>query len=195
MKDPISRRKFMALTAAFSLALAFGKLTGFAQAATKAVKWPSTMEMAVHFELVQASGGRYQRPYVAAYIEDASGKAVRTLSLWAQTGGKGRRHMPELRRWYRNEQDRQARDGGDLMSTVTSPTRNAGKYTVVWDGKNDKKALVDQGDYYICVEESREDGPYQLVRQKITVGSTPFTHKLGDNGELKGVGVEYRKRI
>ncbi|GGJ28747.1 DUF2271 domain-containing protein [Deinococcus roseus] len=188
----LSRRSFLTRTGAFAATLMVGRLA-LAQGA-KTSKFNSDLEMAINFEIQQTSGGRYQRPYVAVWIENASGYPVRTVSLWIENSGKGLRYVRELRRWYQDETTRSGKDGGDLISTVSSSTRNAGKYTVVWDGKNDRKALVDQGEYYICVEESREHGPYQLVRKKVTVGDAALKETLGSDGELKDVSIELRKR-
>lgn len=189
----LSRRNFLTRSAALASTLLVGRMA-FAQSATKSSKFNDDLEMAISFELEQPSGGRYNRPYVAVWIENESGYPVRTVSLWMLTSAKGMRWVRDLRRWAQGEATRQAKDGGDLVATVSSPTRNAGKYTVVWDGKNDKKALVDQGDYYICVEEAREHGPYQLVRKKVTIGNSPAKQSLGSDGELKDVSIELRKR-
>ena len=45
----------------------------------------------------------------------------------------------------------------------------------------------------MCVESARQNGPYSLVREKVTLGSALFKQKLGTNAELKDVAVEFRK--
>jgi NAD(P)-dependent dehydrogenase (short-subunit alcohol dehydrogenase family) len=52
--------------------------------------WNDATELAINFEVFAPSSGRYKRPYIAVWIEDASGFPVRTLALWVQTG-KGSR--------------------------------------------------------------------------------------------------------
>lgn len=186
-----SRRSFIARSFAALVALALSRCPVLAQVNAK--KWNQDMELAVDFEIEAPTSGRYKSPYAAVWIENAAGASVRTLSLWVATG-KGSRWIPDLRRWYRDEQERQSKDGGDLISTVSSPTRMPGQYSLVWDGRNDKKALVDQGEYYICVEVVREHGPYGLVREKFNFANSAFSKKLSGDGEIKEVSLEYRKR-
>jgi hypothetical protein len=196
-KSWISRRSFLAKTTHTVLALALGN---WASATVKtpntaaAVKWDASLELAINLTLDRPSGGRYNRPYVAVWLEDATGNAVRTLELWMKSDRGGVRYLEHLTRWTRDEEGRQSKDGGDLASSVSSPTREAGKYTVVWDGKNDKNVLLAQGTYFVCIETAREHGPYQLVREAVVLGAKPLSKKLTGDGELKEVSVDYRKR-
>ena len=171
----ISRRSLIHRSAALALTLWVGR--GLAQ-----TKWASGMQLAVTFELV-AGSGNYKRPYVAVWLENAQGLPVRTLALWYEQG-RGQRWLGELRRWYSR---------GDLQSTVSGPTRMPGKYALAWDGKDDKGALVNQGDYYVCVEMAREHGPYELFREKISVSSSAFNKSYTPDGEVKGVSLAYGK--
>ncbi|WP_425145024.1 DUF2271 domain-containing protein [Deinococcus sp.] len=183
----VTRRGFLARSAAAALSLALGSKLAFAQGKAK---WNAATELAVSFTTTpDGSGfGRVQRPYVAVWIEDAGGTPVRTLGLWMLSPPRGNRYLNELRRWYAAASSEPA-----FAPTSTSPTPNPGSYSVVWDGKNDKGAPVEVGDYYVCVESAREHGPYSLVREKVSVGSTPFKQKLGANSEIKDVSVEFRK--
>jgi len=189
---PISRRSLIAViaTTAFSLPSVFALATG----RRSAPKFDPRFEMLVDVEIAVQEGWRVHRPYVAVWIEDASGKSIRTLSLWVQTMRRGPRWIPDLRRWYRDEQNRAQVEGGDLIYTVSSATREAGKYSLTWDGKNDKGKLVDQGEYTLCVEAACEHGTYQLSTKKFRVGSSPFKAELEGNVEIKGATVEFRKR-
>ena len=196
MTHPVNRRRFLAQalkTSAAALAtLALPRLN-LASAATAAASpsakatLPSTMELAVNLTLAQASGFRYNRPYVAVYIEDAQGNPVRTLSLWAETN-RHARYISELRRWFS--------ESSDLIATVSSPTRNPGSYSLVWDGKTDAGKQAPQGQYFVCVEAAREHGPYGLVRQAVTLGTAPLKKALDSsvNPDLGSVSVDYRKK-
>ena len=82
----------------------------------------------------------------------------------------------------------------DLVATVSGATRNPGKYSVVWDGKDDQGAPVKPGTYTFYLESAREHGAYQLMKHEFTVGGPPFTAPLKDADELKGVTLEYRRR-
>ncbi|MEZ4608524.1 MAG: DUF2271 domain-containing protein [Deinococcales bacterium] len=184
----LSRRSFLAKASASVLALAVGGTKVFAQ---NTPAWDPNMQLLINFEVLAPGSGRYKKPYVAVWIEDSLGFPVRTLLLWVQTG-KGNRWIPDLKRWYRGEQNRKNTYGGDLITAVSSPTRLAGQYSLVWDGLNDANYYVYQGDYYLCVESAREHGPYSLIREKISLGTTPFSQTLQGNQELGGVGIEYR---
>jgi hypothetical protein len=152
------------------------------------------MEVAVEFEIIQGSEFRWRRPYVAVWVEDRSGKYIRTLSLWVQTSRKGPRWIPDLRKWYRFAQDQLQAGGPDLVATVSSATRTAGKYTLVWNGRDDKDKPVEQGVYNICIEAAREHGTYQLMRKEINCGGKEAKAEIEGNVEIRGAVLEYRKR-
>jgi hypothetical protein len=193
MSSRISRRHFLNRSATFASFIALGGLSTLRSLAAKAVaKWDAKMELEVAFEINNPGGFRYNRPYIAVWLENAAGKPVRTLGLWYQTG-RGERWLEHLTRWFDAEASRKSTDGGDLTVTISGPTREPGKYKLVWDGKNDKKALVDQGEYFICIESAREHGPYQLIRERLEVAAAPFNKALTGNDEIKGVSVAYRK--
>lgn len=157
-------------------------------------KFDPHFELAVNIELPVLDGFRVRRPYVAVWLEDSEGRSVRTLGLWMQLNRKGPKYLPDLRRWFRDEFARRTTDGGDLSTTLSSATREAGKYSFVWDGKDDKGKLVDQGEYTLCIEAARQHGTYQLISQKLTVESHSFQVTLPNNIEVKDATVEFRKR-
>lgn len=185
------------LTGLIAGALSLTPLAALARSknsATKPARWNEHMELAVNVELNLPEGFRVHRPYIAVWVEDAQGNSIRTLSLWVQMNRKGGKWIPDLRRWWRGEQARQAKAGGDLVSTVSSATRVPGKYTLIWDGKDDSGKLVAQGNYSVFIEAARDHGTYQLMKQDVVIGKKPFAQNLVGNIEVKGASVEYRKR-
>ena len=155
---------------------------------TSGALFDGTKEVAVSFKYVPAASvGRIDNPYVAVWIEDAAGAAVRSISLNYQIG-RGDRYLPDLTRWFRTAKATAAVD------TISSATRVPGAYKIVWDGMDDKHAPVPQGDYFVCVEAARERGPYELVREQVTIGNAPFMKSLVAKGELQDVTVELRAR-
>ena len=74
--NPISRRSFLARATTTLAALTFARVS-VAQSGKAAL--PSSMELVVDFTIQPSSGGRYNRPYVAVWLEDAQGLPVRTL--------------------------------------------------------------------------------------------------------------------
>jgi hypothetical protein len=161
---------------------------------TAAKKWDSKKELAISFSIATQDGMRARRPYVAVWIEDEKGKLVRTLAVYVQQGQKGSRWYSDLKRWYRARTDFYDATKIDLISTVSTATKAPGDYVLKWDGKDDRKALVDQGKYYVCIEAAREHGTYQLIRQDLTVGSSTFAKTLTGNVEISSAKVDYRKK-
>lgn len=190
LEKPISRRSL--LTGLF--ALTAGRVLAKAPVPVGAKKFDGKYEMAIDVEIAKQDGFRVHRPYVAVWLEDKNGNSVRTLSLWVQTDRRGPRWIPDLRRWYRDAQEKALSAGKDLVQTVSSATREAGKYSLVWDGKDDAGKFVDQGEYTLFVEAAREHGTYQLITQKLNVGTKPFKQSLSGNVEIAGGAVELRKR-
>ena len=128
------------------------------------------------------------------WIEDANGKPVRTLTLWVNTSGRGPRYIRELRKWANTARDAQDAGAPDLISTVSSATRMPGQYGVMWNGRDDKGNVVDQGTYRIFVEAAREHGSYGLMQKELTLGQTPVAADLTPNDEIGRARVEYRRR-
>jgi thiamine biosynthesis lipoprotein len=196
LSAPIGRRDLIARLAA--TALAFTGLSAFGArrllAESRAPKWDEHYELAVDLEIAAPEGGRYHRPYVAVWVEDASGREVRTLSTWVNTSGRGPRYIRELRRWSRAASDVQQAGGPDLVATVSSATRLPGRYTVTWDGKDENGRLVDQGTYRVIIEAAREHGTYGIMQEEMTFGTKPVVADLAGNTEIRGARLDYRRR-
>lgn len=144
--------------------------------------WPQgfVLDVSVAYE---GGGFRYRNPYLAVFVEDESGRLVRTLGLFLM-GGKGQRWWPDLRRYYAQGAD---------MATLAGPTRPPGRYAFRWDGKDEKGRPVGQGTYYLVVEYAREHGPYELFREALSLGEAPFKKTFARDGEVKEVAVDYHK--
>lgn len=101
--------------------------------------------------------------------------------------GKGERWWDALKRYYLL---------GDVatMRTLSGPTRPPGRYTVAWDGKDERGKAVVQGVYYVCVEYAREHGPYELFREKVELLEKPFQRAYPLKGELQEVVLDYGRK-
>jgi hypothetical protein len=132
-------------------------------------------------------GGGIKNPYVVVWIENAAGAPVRSISLNYQAG-RGEQYLRDLTRWSRTAQ------ASASVATISSATKVPGTYKIVWDGNDDKKAPVAQGDYFVCIEAAREHGPYEIVREQVSIGAEPFVKPLAAKGELQDVTVELRAR-
>lgn len=129
-------------------------------------------------------GGMVRNPYVAVWVEDASGALVRTISLWHLQGGQDR-WLSELHRWY-------AASGG--VDTTSSATRAPGTYDLTWDLTGADGKAIPAGTYTLCVEASREHGPYSLVTGTVQLDdkAIAITQDLAGNGELSAVAISYQ---
>lgn len=194
--NPLRRRDVLARLA--GVALSFSGLTAFTRSAgtarVAAPKWDDRFELAIDFEIAPQQGGRYHRPYVAIWVEDASGRPVRTLSLWVNTSGRGPRYIRELRRWFTLARDEASAGAPALIDTVSSATRLPGRYSVSWNGRDDRGGVVEQGTYRLFIEASREHGTYQLIQQELALAAKPVAADLPGNEEIGSARVEYRRR-
>jgi hypothetical protein len=156
-------------------------------AAASGASFPAGGELVVNFTYTSTeSGGRVHNPYIAVWIEDAAGEMINTISLWMKADEA--KYLRELTRF--NESESTYVDAGGDIDAVTSATRQAGAYSLVWDGTGIDGAPVAQGDYFICIEAAREHGPYELIREAFTLGAEAFTQALADNGELGAASIE-----
>ncbi len=187
---PSTAKAATATTVAVAPATARAGATGAAGAAFDATK-----ELAISFSYVAdttaggggGKGGGIKNPYVVVWIENAAGVPIRSISLNYQAG-RGEQYLRDLTRWARTAQ------ASASVATISSATKVPGVYKIVWDGNDDKKAPVAQGDYFVCIEASREHGPYEIVREQISIGADPFVKPLAAKGELQDVTVELRAR-
>jgi len=154
--------------------------------------WDANYELAINFELATQPGIRANRPYIAVWVVDADKKPVRQIALWMRADKD--KYTWDLRSWYAVYYKDMIADKPSVSST-TSATRSAGKYTLKWDGKDDKGNLVKQGTYTLYIEAAREHGTHQLMKQDITVSKPQPQHfDLGGNVEVSSASIDLRKK-
>jgi hypothetical protein len=115
---------------------------------------------------------------------------VQTVSLWIEQR-KGQRYWTELTRWYREDSKRVTAGGAATAQTITGATRTAGDYNVAWTGARYDGSRAAQGTYYVCIEAAREHGPYELIREPLTLGTTKLDQPLTPKGELTAASASY----
>ena len=152
--------------------------------------WITNFDCIISLELNKISNRRYRRPYVAIWISDADKLPVRTLSLWIQK----EKWLPDLKSWYRDDKLRLLYDDTELVKTISSATRPAGRYRVKWDGTDDTGQAVTAGKYFLNIEVTREHGTYQIIRHEIEFPTQASTTDLGGNTEVKGASIEFRRK-
>ena len=152
--------------------------------------WDASFELAISFELNAINDRGYRRPYVAVWIEDKDRFPVRTLALWYQKS----RWLPDLKAWSRGDRMRSMAEGTDLTRSVSSATRQAGKYNLKWDGKDNQGKFVKPEKYTVYIEAAREHGTYQLLRQEMDFRSAAKQFSLPGNTEIASASLDYRKK-
>ena len=139
-----------------------------------------TLELVV--EIPKLNVAEYHRPYVAIWIEDASGKVMANLSVWYDVDLKdqeGEKWLKDIRQWWR-------RSGRSLelpMDGVSSPTKPPGKNSMTFDTAQGPIAKLSPGAYKIIVEASREVGGKELVE-------IPFNWASGAESQGSARGKE-----
>jgi hypothetical protein len=151
--------------------------------------WDPAFELTIHLELPQMGGFGVRRPYVAVWIENQDHFPVRTLAVWFQKP----RYLDDLRAWYRAEQMRAAAEKTQILRSVSSATRSPGKYSFVWDGKDNSGKLVKAGKYTVLIEAAREHGGYNLVRREMDFNGEPAEVQIPAQGELGAISLHYAK--
>jgi hypothetical protein len=142
-----------------------------------------TLELTV--EIPKLNVSEYHRPYVAIWIEDASGKVAVNLSVWyglnakGEGGEKGEKWLKDIRQWWR----RTGRTLDMPVDGVSSPTKPPGKHKVEFKTDSGPLAGLKPGDYKLIVEAAREVGGREMVE-------IPFTWAPGAEASASASGKE-----
>jgi len=154
--------------------------------------WDPNYELAINFELATQPGMRVNRPYIAVWVVDADKKPVRQIALWMRADKE--KYVWDLRSWYAVYYKDLINDN-PIVTSTTSATRSAGKYSLKWDGKDDKGNLVKQGLYTLFIEAAREHGTHQLMTQDIKISKAEPQHfDLQGNVEVSSASIDLRKK-
>ena len=119
-------------------------------------------QVSISFELPQISVAKYQRPFVAVWVEQkGQRKALDTVGVWYDD----KKWLKDIRRWWRK-----AGRYDQELDGVTGATKPPGSYELIWDGK-DKQGNEVSGEVTLYLEAVREHGNRTLLKQKINLGS------------------------
>ena len=144
----------------------------------KAVK----KEVIIDLQLIRTGRGRYMKPYVAIWIEDADGKPVATVAVW----GHEREYQKTLTTWWKF-----AKKNTGLIESISRATRPAGKYSLSWNLADDKGKRVAPGTYTVCIEVNREKGGHVNMRGNIDCQDKQTSTTITGNGEVADVTITY----
>ncbi len=145
--------------------------------------WPKDFQAEITLTLANLTDTkRYRRPYVAVWLENDKGKAVRTLAVW----GNAPKYQKDLTYWWKI-----AQNDKPLIVTVTRATRPPGQYQLLWEGKDDKGNPVDQGTYKVIIEVHREHGKHIRQMGDIVCGAEKTSVTLAKSLETEEAKVTY----
>jgi thiamine biosynthesis lipoprotein len=144
--------------------------------------WPADFRLTIDYE-IPAPGGRAQPPYVVVWITNAAGAPVRTLAAM----GTDARFIDENYIWWR----RVGRLMGHGIDAVAKPTRRPGRYSLVWDGRDDKGQPAPQGRYTVHIEASREHGGHGYQTLDVSLGAQAVDAQSMGVDELGPAAVRY----
>ena len=153
--------------------------------------WPSgymvtlgiTLKPPTHYSIdVSRVRNKDRNPYVAAWVEDANGKRVRTIAVW----GNNKRFVPDLSEWWKVSKLDAA-----WAATVTRATRQPGHYKLEWDGTDDKGNPLPTGTYTIYLEVNREFGDHKTQSGKIVCGTTASQGTIPASTEADATDLAY----
>lgn len=146
--------------------------------------WNPKMECSIDLEIADL-GGYARRPYVAIWIEDENNNPVRRIALWYRKP----RWLVDLRYWSAG-----SRNTDFNVSPITGATRGAGKYSLVWDGKDDAGQYVNQGNYTVVIEAAREHGSYQLMKQSLKFDEKAKAASFTGNEEISAARLNFTSK-
>ena len=152
-------------------------------AAATTTAWPADFQVSLDLSFKVPRGGKVKRPYLAVWVEDAKGKVVRTVTVW----GKQEKYLREMTAWW------QAVGAADpkLVRSVTRATREAGKYTITWDGLDDQGNALPKGAYTLVVEINREHGRHVGEKIKLTCQDKKMETSMRATAESDESAVVY----
>jgi len=133
-------------------------------------------------EIPKLSVAEYHRPYVAIWIEDASGKVAANLSVWYDVDLKdseGEKWLKDIRQWWR----RTGRTLDMPVDGVSGPTKAPGVAKVSFPSDAGALASLAPGSYKLIVEATREVGGKEMVE-------VPFTWAPGTEATASAKGKE-----
>jgi len=161
---------------------------GISLGASAASAGTATLEV----EVPRLNVASYHKPYMAGWIEDASGAHKGDLFVWYDVGLKnneGNKWLKDLRAWWRKS----GRNLNMPVDGLSGATHAPGRHTLKFDSNHKALKGLASGDYVLRVEASREHGGAEVVRAPFTwdakkavtastkgsveVGAVRFTYK------------------
>ena len=162
------------------------RLIRAAAAAPASAPWPPGFQVSIDYQLQRPAKPPVYSPYLSIWITDAAGRMVRQLTLQ----GDDPNYIDQNYVWWR----RYGRSAPRIIDAVTRPTRPAGRYSAVWDGKDQAGQMVGQGKYTIHIEAIREHGSHSYQAIALDLAAQPVQGAGAPGEELGPSKVSYGRR-
>lgn len=133
----------------------------------------NTEVLKLEYEIPAIDAERYRRPYLAIWITSTDGVPVEQLLVL----GNRSRWLRDLPQWWRAY----GRDDNHAAHGIARATREPGRYTLGWDGRDGHGHPVPAGEYLLHVEAAREHGGHEVVTLPFRIGSS--SRELTHQGE------------
>ncbi|MBK0010880.1 DUF2271 domain-containing protein [Stenotrophomonas sp. S41] len=119
-------------------------------------------QLVIDYQVPNLASERYHAPYLAMWIAREDGSPVRQLLV---LGGRSR-YLQDLPQWWR----RYGRDDLPAIQGIARPTRMPGRYSVAWDGRDDRGQALPPGAYRVQIEAARQGGGHEFLSVPIDTG-------------------------
>jgi thiamine biosynthesis lipoprotein len=139
----------------------------------------------IDYDIPVIDAARYRQPYLAMWIEDDAGQPVRQLHVL----GDRSRWLSELPRWWRHY----GRNDPAGALGIARPTRAPGRYTLAWDGRDDRGRSMPAGRYVLRVEAAREHGGHEDIALPFTLDGTTMPLQHQGRSEIGRLLLRYDK--
>lgn len=148
--------------------------------------WPQGYQAQLDYVIAKMDVPKYRAPYVVIWVTDANKQLVRTLQVW----GEEHKWQDSNYVWWRRYGRKM-----DNLDTIAKPSRPAGRYSVVWDGKDDQGKRVAAGQYQIHIESAREHGDHSYQHFDLMVSPQPSVQNKPAKDELGALQLRFDRVI
>jgi thiamine biosynthesis lipoprotein ApbE len=140
--------------------------------------WPKDFKATIPVTVIApANTARPDKAAVAVWIEDDKGQHVKTLADFE----KDHFGHDALKTW----------SALGIAGTKTAATKNAGTYTLDWDGTDQAGKPVPQGTYTVHIELAYRYNGHSITKTTITCGADKSTADITKNGSIDASTVTY----
>ncbi len=147
--------------------------------------WVPDWKMRVKYSVPEIDISDYEYPYIVAWVTDAENKPVKHLLM---LGDSPRWIEENYVHWRRVGRKQPA-----VIDHVARPTKPPGVYDIEWDGVDDHGRPVEQGEYILHIEASREHGGHQYVKLPVNLSNTADVWTVDPGSELGKISIDFSK--